>query len=187
MLTMTKTFNNVYPDADTFLADYKAFELAVDNINKIDDKYVKLTWLLISSRKGMSAMALDDENQFKLGIWDVIFQYGPAWAKRLEVQDKLVKLDLEDLQEGDKTIYNTAAHNATKISATSPKTTDLGGTPYVNNQMVTNKQKGKLEAWRDLLLFLETDVTEQYLNKFFALFSKFISAFGPIYITEGED
>lgn len=175
----TKTFNEVYEDAAALLADYEQFQ-GESTINLVDDEYITLTWQLVSARFGNSHMANFSESQFRLRVWQTIFQYAPTWIKKLEVQGELRGKTLAQLQEGDKAIYNTALAPDSAISTEE--------TAYINQQNVTKRTKSPLAAYNELLLLLETDVTGEYIDKFKKLFG-FVASPNrtSIYVTEGDE
>lgn len=181
----TKTFNEIYDDSGSFLFYYKAFQNDYGDINKLDDTYVRLTWQLLSAKYGNNPMANWSEDQFKLKVWQLIFEYGPTWVKRLQVQKELRDLDITELIQGDKSIYNTAlAPNQ------SPSTQSLEETPYISQQNVSNRKKSKMHAYDELLMLLKTDVTAEYLSKFKELFLKVVDPNRTfIYVSdvEGEE
>ena len=99
----------------------------------------------------------------------IIFQYGPTWEKRLEIQDKLRKLSIDDLQTGTLSVTNLAKNPGNKLA------TDDELIKNVNDQSRTKYKKSKLDAYGQLYALLETDVTEEFLGKFKKLFNKFAS------------
>ena len=174
----TKTFNEVYENAAALIADYTQFQGA-STINAIDNEHLTLTWQLLSARYGNTHMANLSENQFRLRIWQTIFQYAPTWVKKLTIQSELRGKTLAQLQEGDKAIYNTALAPDSAIS------TDE--TSYINQQNTTKRTKSPLAAYNELLLLLEADVTGEYIDKFKKLFGFVASADRTfVYISEDE-
>ena len=69
--------------------------------------------------------------------------------------------------------------------STEPSTTDTTELPFVNEQATTKFKKGKLDGYAILTSLLETDVTEEFLNKFKKLFLLVIEPQLPLwYVTE---
>lgn len=88
----TKNFEDIYDSVNTFMADYGTLGLP----KTITDQNAQILYYLLFSRYGNSPIANYDENQFKVKLQAVIWQFGPTWEKRLDIQDKLRKLtDLE--------------------------------------------------------------------------------------------
>lgn len=166
--------NNRWDDVNNFLADWKntiyyqqyhvAAEGTTPEKNLLSDNTIKLIYTLLYSNYGNSTVASSDENRFKSKVFTIIFQYGPTWNKRLQIQDKLRDLDLDsgDLFAGTKAIYNQALN-----PQTAPTTDELD---YINSQSTTGYKKGKLEAYENLMGLLATDVTEQFTARFKDLF-----------------
>lgn len=176
----TKTFNEVFPDIASFKDNYDELQATAGLTNKLDDTDVAITWQLLTAKYGNSHIANSSESQFKVRIWQTMFQYGPTWVKRNDIQNELRSKTLAQLQEGDKAIYNTALAPDSAIS------TDE--TAYINQQNVTKRTKSPLGAYNELLLLLETDVTGEYIDKFKKLFG-FVASPNrtSIYITDEGD
>lgn len=113
----------------------------------------------------------------------MVFQCGPTWEKRLEIQEKLRKLDDDKLLRGGKAVYNTAVN-----PDTTPGTASLEELLYINNQSTTNHKKSYLDAYAGLMALLEKDVTEEFIDKFRYLFSLMVRPEHPtLYYEEDED
>lgn len=113
----------------------------------------------------------------------MVFQYGPTWEKRLDIQEKLRNLDEDKLLRGSKAIHNTAANPDTV-----PGTASLEEILYINNQSTTNHKKSYIDAYAGLMALLEKDVTEEFIDKFRYLFSLMVRPEHPIlFYTEDED
>ena len=112
-----------------------------------------------------------------------MFMYAPTWAKRLDIQDKVRSLTDSDIIAGDKTIYNQAlAPNQ------APSTSTLEEVDYISSQNTANKKKSKMNAYNDLLMLLETDVTKEYIDRFKKLFLTIVEpSVTAIYVTEDEE
>ena len=161
---MTKTFADEFKSADDFLNEYKANGIPAT----ISDDSVKTLYYLLYSRYGNSNIANADENQFKYKLASIIFQYGPAWEKKLEIQDNLKALTMEELELGSKLINNHALNPSTQPSTNTQYELDK-----IDAQTVTLTKRGKLEAYNNLLALLSTDVTEAFIKKFQKLFIQF--------------
>ena len=92
----TKNFSDLYPDVTTFMSDYGTLGLP----KTISDQNAQILFYLLYSRYGNSPIANYDENQFKVKLQATIWQFGPTWEKRLDIQDKLRKLTDSELSTG---------------------------------------------------------------------------------------
>ena len=175
----TILFNDVYEDVNTFLEDYKN-----NGINTtITDQSATTLFYLLFARYGNNPIANLDITQFKYKLFATIFQYGPTWEKRLEIQSKIRGLTEEEIMLGGKAIYNHAYN-----PSSAPSTDTLEEINYINDQNTTKYKKSKLEAYTLLNDLLENDVTEFFLDKFKSLFKQFVASENPLlYITEDEN
>jgi hypothetical protein len=108
--------------------------------------------------------------------------YGPSWAKRLDIQDKLRKLTEEELLTGGRAIHNHAYNDGSQ-----PTTASLEALDYINDQNTTNYKKSKMEGYEMLATLIETDVSKEFIDKFRPLFLKFVSPEVPLwYKNESE-
>ena len=192
-LTTNVTFTDIYNNAEDFVNDYKTSGLYVEYIDpnndpnkkisiKISDDSVKTLYYLLYARYGNSSIRNWDETQFKYKLFSTIFMYGPSWEKRLEVQAKLRALKEEELTLGAKQIFNHSYN-----PSTAPSTDTLDELTTINDQNVTKNQRSKLDAYNLLLSLLETDVTNEFLNKFKPLFMQIGFDEPDIFITEIEE
>lgn len=115
-------------------------------------------------------------------MFTVIFQYGPTWEKRLDIQAKLRNISESELLKGTKAIYNHAYNPSTE-----PGTGTLDELEYINDQNTTNYSKSKMDAYTQLIDLLETDVTGQFLDRFKPLFAKFVYTRPDLYVTEDDE
>ena len=157
----TRTFANIFENAQTFRDSFAEFPVN----STISETNLDTIFYLLYARYGNSHVAYSDENQFKYAIYSTIWQYAPTWLKRLEVQEKLRALTDNDLVLGGKAIYNHSFN-----PSTAPSTSTLEELTTINDQNTTNYKKSKMEGYATLLSLLETDVTEEFINKFKKLF-----------------
>lgn len=144
---------------------------------------VSLVFYLLYARYGNNPIANLDIEQWKFKIFSVIFQYGPSWEKRLDIQKKLRELSDADLLAGSKAIHNTALN-----PSTAPSTGSIDELTYINSQNTTNYKKSKMEAYAQLWELINTDVTEDFLNKFKKCFKIFVSSEQPLlYVSDNEE
>ena len=176
----TKKFTDFYPMAQDFINDYHLNGIPAT----ITDDSANTLFYLLYARYGNSHIINSDENQFKYKLFSIVFQYGPTWEKRLDIQNKLRNLTEDELMHGTKAIYNTANNPGTE-----PSTGSLEELPYINSQNTTGYKKSKMDAYSNLLALLDTDVTEDFIKKFGKLFITILEPREPLwYGTEiGED
>lgn len=174
-----RTFAENYEDITTFMADYKSIGIPPT----ISDQTATTLYYLLYSRYGNSTVASSDTTRFKYQLFSTIWQYGPAWEKRLEIQEKLRGLSENEILAGSKQIYNHAQNPSTDPDID----TDME-LQYINDQNVTKNKKGKLEGYALLWQILVSDVTEQFLTKFNKLFLTVVQPELPLwYVTETEN
>lgn len=177
----TKKFNDIFPDAQSFKDNYDTYQTTAGLLNLLDDTDKALTWQLLTAKYGNNPIANWSETQFKLKCWEIMFQYGPTWVKKLDIQHTLRGLTETDLLQDDKAIYNTAL-----APNTAPSTATLEEVQYISSQNTTNRKKNKIRAYNELLRLLENDVTEEYLDRFKKLFLIITDPRAYIYVTEDE-
>ena len=175
----TKLFTEIWEDSDSFLTDYQDIGIPTT----ISTTNATTLYYLLYAKYGNSPIANFDENQFKYKIFTIIFQYGPTWEKRLDIQTKLRAITDEDLLKGSKAIYNHAFN-----PSQAPGTGTLEDLDYINDQNTTNYKKSKMDAYGQLWELLKFDVTGEFLNKFQKCFKQFVKPERTfIYVTDLED
>ena len=175
-----RTFSNIWENVDEFKEDYSDNGIGVS----ISDDNATTLYYLLYARYGNSTIASSDENQFKYKLFSIIFQYGPTWEKRLDIQKKLREMSEDDLRESAKAIYNHSYN-----PSTAPSTDTLDELTTINDQNVTKHKRSRTDAYALLLSLLETDVTGEFLDKFKKLFITIVEPELPLwYVTgiEGE-
>lgn len=181
----TMTFTDVWDDVADFKIEFAASPFTgsiTDGTGNTKDN-VSLVFYLLYAKYGNNPIANRDINQFKFKIFGLIFQFGPTWEKRLDIQEKLRSLSESDLITGNKAIYNTALN-----PATSPTTGSLEELNYINSQNTTNYKKGKMEAYGQLWELLDTDVTGEFIDRFKICFKTFVKPEKPlVYVTDAEE
>ena len=171
----TRKFTDIFPDSATFENTANDIGIPLSNINNKD-----LIYYLLYARYGNSHIAFSDETQFIYSLYMTIFQYGPTWEKRLDVQEKIRNLSDEELVKGGRAIYNHSFNPSSE-----PSTSTLEELLTINDQNTTNYKKSAIEGYALLLSVLETDVTEEFINKFRKLFIQVLSPDYPLlYTTE---
>lgn len=175
----TRTFADIYGDLKTFTDDYKENGIPA----MLNDTNIQTLYYMLYARYGNSCIASSDENQFKYKLFSTIFMYGPAWQKRLEIQGKLLGLSDEEIVKG-----TTAIHNSALNPSTTPTTQSLEELGYINAQNTTKYKKSKIEGYATLYGLIESDVTEEFVEKFKKLFITVVEPEKPLwYPTYIED
>lgn len=170
----TVLFTDIWDDVDEFKSDFADSPFA-GCISSSNPDNVSIVFYLLYARYGNNPIANLDEMQWKFKIFSTIFQYGPTWEKRLDLQSKIRALTESDLLTGSKAIHNHAFN-----PSTTPSTSSLTELTYINDQQTSSFKKNKLDAYTQQWDMLETDVTEDFLNKFKKCFKIFVSPERPL-------
>ena len=126
----TKLMTEVWSSASEFLTDYQAAGIPTT----ISNQNATTLYYLLYARYGNTPIANYDENQWKYKMFSIIFQYGPTWEKRLDIQTTLRGLQIADLidngsyralssQSGSETSSKTGSDNNTRTLNTTEKNT----------------------------------------------------------------
>lgn len=174
----TKLFTEVWEDEASFEADYNA---QVTGLKVVKATSLPIIYYLLYGKYGNSPIANTDEKQFKQKVMNVIFMYGPAWEKKLDVQSKLRALSDDELKAGATQFYNHASN-----PSEAPQVNTETELSYLDVQNVTKNKRSLIEGYAMLWSLLENDVTEEFIAKFRYLFNIFV---GPqrVYIYEEDD
>lgn len=183
----TKLFSEIYSEASKFVADYKAsglYDATSGHLNNsLSDEKATTLFYLLYAKYANNPIANLDENQFKYKMWSIIFKYGPAWEKKLDIQNKIRELTEDEIRVGSKAIYNHAYNPSTE-----PSTASLEELTAINEQNTTNYKKSKVDAYMALWQIIVSDVTEAFIKKFEPLFKQFVTPERTwIYVQELED
>ena len=116
----TNLFCEIWDSSDSFLADYNntGTEFTNQVPPVISQQNALMTYLLLFSRYGNNPIANYDVNQFKNKIFTIIWQYGPAWEKRLSMQEDIRNLTLQEITTGTKTDWSSASEQSQSNSGT---------------------------------------------------------------------
>ena len=166
-----KSFQEVWKDVDSFLSDYQGSQIPVNIKN---DSATTLYYLLYG-KYGNDIVASSDINRFKYRVYSIIFQYGPTWEKKLELQDKIRQLSDDEIMLGGTTIANTATNPGSK--PTTQTTEELKG---IGKQNVNKYKKDALSAYKEYYYSIEDDITEKFLDRFNSLFIKIVQPELPL-------
>lgn len=176
----TLLFTDVWNEASKFIKDYKASGIPTT----ISDANAMTLYYLLYARYGNTPISAMDEYQWKTRVFSIIFQYGPTWEKKLEIQQKVRRLTINDLKKGATTIYNKALNPAT---IPEPSTDSEDYINYINEQNVSKVQKNDSQAYAEWMSLLEEDVTGYFLRKFDGCFKKIVRPEKTLeYVTEDD-
>ena len=141
----TAIFTDIWSSAEEFKKDLNesAFKGCMQDGSVEGQKdNVSLLFYLLYAKYGNTPIANNDITQFKYKVFSVMYQYGPTWEKKTEIQEKLRNLTEAELLAGSKAIYNSALN-----PSTAPSTQTLEELNYINSQNTTNYKKSKMEAY----------------------------------------
>nr|DAD74204.1 MAG TPA: hypothetical protein [Herelleviridae sp. ct7M529] len=118
-------------------------------------------YYLLWARYASNHIRSDYPQQWKMKIMMTVFEYGPTWSKRLEIQDKMRSLSDDEIQKGTIMTYNTA------MNPDGAPTTETWETlKGINSQNKNLYQRGKLDSYAYIDQILKTDVTREFVEKF---------------------
>ena len=147
----TNLFCEIWDSSDSFLADYNntGTEFTNQVPTTISQENALMTYLLLFSRYGNNPIANYDVTQFKNKIFTIIWQYGPAWEKRLSMQEDIRNLTLQEITQGTKTDWSsegsqsqnnsgtdTTINNHAFNPSTAPTTQTTNELDYIDQQQV---------------------------------------------------
>lgn len=108
----TKLMTEVWSKASEFLTDYQNAGIPTT----ISVQNATTLYYLLYARYGNTPIANYDENQWKYKMFSIIFQYGPTWEKRLNIQDTLRGLQISDLVDNG-SFHELFSHSASESSS----------------------------------------------------------------------
>lgn len=118
-------------------------------------------YYLLWARYASSHIRSDYPQQWKMKLMMTVFEYGPTWSKRLEIQEKVRNMSDDEIQKGTIMTYNTA------MNPDGAPTTETWETlKGINSQNKNLYQRGKLDSYAYIDQILKTDVTREFIEKF---------------------
>lgn len=171
-----RTFADTYPDVSEFINDYTS-DVALPTT--ISEANARVLYYLLYAYYGNSVIASSDLNRFRYNLFSIIWQYGPTWEKRLDIQTKLRALTDEEIFTGAKQIANHAYN-----PSTAPTTSSLSELEYIDAQNTMSWRRSKLEGYSQLLSLLDTDVSADFLRQFRRLFISIVEPETPLLYAE---
>lgn len=115
-------FTDVYDNADDFVADYK------DNgfPTTITDDSANVLFYLLYSRYGNNTIASSDITRFKYKMFGTVWQYGPTWEKKLDIQKMLREFTEAQILSGEG--FTSESDNTVTSTTTGQKNSTLDKT-----------------------------------------------------------
>lgn len=118
-------------------------------------------YYLLWARYASSHIRSDYPQQWKMKLMMTVFEYGPTWSKRLEIQEKVRNMSDDEIQKGTIMTYNSA------MNPDGAPTTETWDTLQgINSQNKNLYQRGKLDSYAYIDQILKTDVTREFIEKF---------------------
>lgn len=176
--TNEPTFSDVFKSEDSFYEFCASTEILDETIT---EAFLKKLWYMLYAYYGNAPIASMDENRWKAKLVVTIEAYAPTYIKKDDIQKKLRALDLEDLREGYKSLFNRAINPSAE-----PSTDNTNELPYINEQNVNKTRKNKADAYATLIDLLKSNLLEDFIKKFSKLFSK-IASTGNIIVYRQEE
>lgn len=159
-------FCDVWDDVDDFYSDMVDSPLYNSGITEAQYKQV---FYFLFAKYGNNPIAVFDTFNFKLKVASLISAYAPTLFKKVEIQEAIRNLSLDDLQTGLRNMTNRALNDAGQPS--NDTDTELS---YINEQVVNKSKRSKLDAYGYLMSLLRYDPFEEFTNRFKTLFSRVV-------------
>ena len=176
----TRTFSDIFDSNAKFLEEWNKTPFSAATAGEADFQYnFNIIFYLLYARYGNSSIASSDENQFKYKLFAIMFQYGPAWAKELQIQKEIRATNIEDFQLGTKNITNNASN-----PSTTPTTSTLEELPYINQQNTSTTKRSLADGYALMLSLLKEDVTETFIKRFQKLFLNIVAPESPLWYAD---
>lgn len=181
-------FSDMFPTLDAFLNGYKdsfgdPISLGYNEVEipkKLKQESIKTLYYLLYGQYGGSTITGDDQFQWCYQLFSIIFMYGPTWERRLQLQDEIRAMSINDAIKGAVSINNQSLNPSEAPVADSDTILKT-----INTQTVNKFNKSKVEGYQYLIDLLETDVTKTFLDRFKVLFLKIVAPQEPLwYATE---
>lgn len=159
------TYDTIFPDALTFVAKIRGTTLITET--EITDSFLETLFVMLYAKHGTDPIVSANEEQWICRVALTTKSYAPTYLKKNSIQAALRALDLDELREGYKNIFNHAINPSTK-----PSTDNTEELPYINDQTVNKGKRGPADAYAYLWDILNSNLTEDFLRKYDKLFSK---------------
>ena len=175
------TFDEIFNDSGVFVTKLRATSIITEA--EITDSFLVALFGMLFAKHGFDPIISASEDIFVFKTALTTQEFAPTYLKKADIQRKLRALNLDEIREGYKNIFNHAVNPSTK-----PSTDNTNELPYISDQNVNKGTKGKVDAYAYLWEILRNDVTEEFLKKYDKLFSRVATTTArPIYITPVEE
>ena len=170
-------FEDIWESSTAFVNAYHNQSLP----QELKDETITTLYYLLYGRYGSDCISGTNVRQWEYRFWGMVFQYGPAWEKRLEVQKRVRELSEDDLRDGDLSLNNLAYN-----PGTAPETTSTEVLTGIAQQNAGIKKRSILGGYSMLESLLATDVSEEFLEHVKDLFKPLLYS-GVPYLYEGGE
>ena len=188
----TRSFADIFPNFEvfqtawgntTFSKQAVALTQIIPEAQTDGPANLRLIYELLLARYANSTIASSDENRFVLQCMAIIFQYAPAWIKRLEIQHTLHEMDLksEDFLRGAEQILNTSLN-----PSEDPGTDTIAHLSTINQQNVNIQKRDLFKSLALLEELLKADITGAFIDRFKGLFRIIVAPQRPLFYTTEE-
>lgn len=169
-------FTDLFPSLEEFKKQYAENSLPLESFfGATDSEQVSTFYYLMYASYGNSTIANADTNQFYYGLFSTLFQYGPNWWKRTEIQKKIRELTLEQLKTSSHLITNFAQNPSTAPANDSTKPLD-----YIDTQDVSISVRGDIQALTSQADVLKDGEAKRFLDHFRHLFLRIVEPELPL-------
>ena len=179
---LTSTFDEIYPDYESFAADYE--EIGLNDIPFKTADFLRTIYYLLWGVYANSEIMNLSRDMFRIRLFTKIMTYGPEFERQLGIQKQLIALSDDALQISSKTIYNTARNPSKKPPTTNENDEEkVEILQFIDSQSTTNHQRSKLDAWAYLNSLLDNSLTEKFIKRFDELFVVSLQGNSGLYYT----
>lgn len=176
-----KYFTQIWGDKESFLRSW--YDSGFNGDPMLTDDAIRKIYLHLMARYKNSPIAYNDETQFEFRVFSMIEQYGPTWAKKLELQKKARALTDDEIVVGPRNINNHANNPSTL-----PSTASLEELQKIDMQSTNITKRAKLDAYGSVYNMLKDDITKTFIDRFKVLFMPIVAPqHVPLWIDEEEE
>ena len=170
-------FTDVFENVEEFLGYYTQCKIP----QMVSTDSIPTIYYLLYAQYGNSTIINSDVTQFIYKVFSTIFQFGGAWEKKFQIQQALLTTDIDEFNEGTRTIINRALNPATEVTSSQDEILTI------NEQNTTNVKRGKIETYEFVLEMLDVDYTKQFIDKFKQLFISIVEPNAELLFKEGDE
>lgn len=179
----TRTLSDIVPTFDDFKTLRNDLSVLCPS-SIISDTNLELVYDILIGTYGESHIASSNEPQFKINLIKNVGSYAPAFIKSLDVQKKLMAMDLDS---GDIVDGNTIILNHAENPNSAPSTQTLSELTYIDSQNTQKYKRSKLEGYANLLTLLDDDLYGKFAQRFANMFVRIAMPQYPLYYENEGD